>query len=154
MPHCGVVGARIHYEVNGEGEPLVLIAGTAFDLSFWQDLLPEPRGFRVLRVDNRGAGLSEAPDQALSIGCTAANVAGGYGRRGDAKRTRLWRVDGRDDRAGAGTSSTHTNWPALVSSIPKSRGGACSTTGSASGRTCMPARYAPCVRKHRRLHLG
>jgi pimeloyl-ACP methyl ester carboxylesterase len=75
MPHCGVVGARIHYEVDGEGEPLVLIAGTAFDLSFWEDLLPELRGFRVLRVDNRGAGLSEAPDEALSIGCMADDVA-------------------------------------------------------------------------------
>ena len=75
MPHCGVVGARIHYEVDGEGEPLVLIAGTAFDLSFWEDLVPELRGFRVLRVDNRGAGLSEAPDGALSIGCMADDVA-------------------------------------------------------------------------------
>ena len=75
MPHCGVVGARIHYEVDGEGEPLVLIAGTAFDLSFWEDLVPALRGFRVLRVDNRGAGLSEAPDEALSIGCMADDVA-------------------------------------------------------------------------------
>ena len=75
MPHCGVVGARIHYEVDGEGEPLVLIAGTAFDLSFWEDLVPELRGFRVLRVDNRGAGLSEAPDEAFSIECMADDVA-------------------------------------------------------------------------------
>ncbi len=74
MPHCGVVGARIHYEVDGEGEPLVLIAGTAFDLSFWDDVLPELRGFRVLRVDNRGAGLSEAPDEAFSIECMADDV--------------------------------------------------------------------------------
>ena len=43
MPHCVVAGTRIHYEVDGAGEPLVLIAGTAFDLSFWDDLLPELR---------------------------------------------------------------------------------------------------------------
>ena len=60
MPHCVAARARIHYEVDGEGEPLVLIAGTAFDLSFWDDLLSELRGFRVLRLDNRGAGLSDA----------------------------------------------------------------------------------------------
>jgi 3-oxoadipate enol-lactonase len=75
MPHCGVAGARIHYEVDGEGEPLVLIAGTAFDLSFWDDLLPELRGFRVLRLDNRGAGLSNAPDEAFTIECMAEDVA-------------------------------------------------------------------------------
>ena len=61
MPHCAVTDARIHYKVDGEGEPLVLIAGTAFDLSFWDDLLPELRGFRVLRLDNRGAGLPTLP---------------------------------------------------------------------------------------------
>ena len=75
MPHCVAAGARIHYEVDGEGEPLVLIAGTAFDLSFWDDLLPELRGFRVLRLDNRGSGLSDAPDEALSIERMADDVA-------------------------------------------------------------------------------
>ena len=75
MPHCVVAGARIHYEVDGEGEPLVLIAGTAFDLSFWDDLLPELRGFRVLRLDNRGAGLSDAPDEPFSIERMADDVA-------------------------------------------------------------------------------
>jgi len=75
MPHCVVAGARIHYEIDGEGEPLVLIAGTAFDLSFWDELMPELRGFRVLRLDNRGAGLSNAPDEALSIESMADDVA-------------------------------------------------------------------------------
>ena len=53
----------------------MLIAGTAFDLSFWDDLLPELRGFRVLRLDNRGSGLSDAPDEALSIERMADDVA-------------------------------------------------------------------------------
>jgi pimeloyl-ACP methyl ester carboxylesterase len=75
MPHCTVAEARIYYEVEGEGEPLVLIAGTAFDLSFWDDLVPELRGFRVLRLDNRGAGLSDAPDEAFTIERMADDVA-------------------------------------------------------------------------------
>ena len=75
MPQCVAAGARIHFEVDGEGEPLVLIAGTAFDLSYWDDLLPELRGFRVLRLDNRGSGLSDAPDEALSIERMADDVA-------------------------------------------------------------------------------
>ena len=85
MPHCVVAGTRIHCEVDGAGEPLVLIAGTAFDLSFWDDLLPAPRGFRVLRLGNRGAGLSDAPDEAYSIE-GMANDAAVMERRGDAKR--------------------------------------------------------------------
>ena len=75
MPHCVAARARIHYEVDGEGEPLVLVAGTAFDMSFWDDLLPQLRGFRVLRLDNRGAGLSDAPDEAFSIEQMADDVA-------------------------------------------------------------------------------
>jgi len=75
MPHCVAARASIHYEVDGEGEPLVLIAGTAFDPSFWDDLLPELRGFRVLRLDNHGAGLSDAPDEAFSIEQMADDVA-------------------------------------------------------------------------------
>lgn len=75
MPLCGVGGAHIHYEVDGEGEPLVLIAGTAFDLSFWDDLMPQLRGFRVLRLDNRGAGLSDSPDETFSIERMADDVA-------------------------------------------------------------------------------
>ena len=75
MPHCVAARARIHYEVDGEGEPLVLVAGTAFDMSFWDDLLPQLRGFRVLRLDNRGAGLSDVPDEAFSIEQMADDVA-------------------------------------------------------------------------------
>jgi pimeloyl-ACP methyl ester carboxylesterase len=75
MPHCEAGASRIHYEVDGEGEPLLLIAGTAFDLSIWDELLPELKGFRVLRLDNRGTGLSDLPDEALSIERMAEDVA-------------------------------------------------------------------------------
>ena len=44
-------------------------------MSFWDDLLPQLRGFRVLRLDNRGAGLSDAPDEAFSIEQMADDVA-------------------------------------------------------------------------------
>ncbi len=37
--------------------------------------MPELRGFRVLRLDNRGAGLSDAPDEAFSIEQMADDVA-------------------------------------------------------------------------------
>jgi pimeloyl-ACP methyl ester carboxylesterase len=74
VPFCSSGGAKIHYEVSGEGEPLVLIAGTGFDLSFWDDLLPSLVGYRVLRLDNRGAGLSDLPDGELTIQLMADDV--------------------------------------------------------------------------------
>lgn len=63
MPYCEVGAARIHYRVDGDGEPLVLIAGTGFDMSFWDDLVPSLAGYRVLRLDNRGSGLSDSKDR-------------------------------------------------------------------------------------------
>jgi pimeloyl-ACP methyl ester carboxylesterase len=74
VPYSEVGDARIHYEIDGEGEPLVLIAGTGFDLSFWEDLVPALGGFRVLRLDNRGAGLSDAPEGPIRIEQMAEDV--------------------------------------------------------------------------------
>lgn len=57
MPSLERPGAAIHYEVQGDGPPLLLIAGTASDGASWAPLLPllAPR-FRLLLIDNRGAG--------------------------------------------------------------------------------------------------
>lgn len=51
--------AVIHYEITGEGPPLVLIHGWAQDLTIWDDQVREfSRQFRVLRYDRRGFGRS------------------------------------------------------------------------------------------------
>ena len=75
MPFVESAGARIHYDVSGEGEPLVLIAGTGFDLSFWDEFLPTLQGFRILRVDNRGSGRSSLPSAPFTIETMARDVA-------------------------------------------------------------------------------
>ena len=69
MPFTNVGDARIHYEVTGPrtGEPVVLIMGLGWDMSGWDLMLPYLKGYRVLRLDNRGAGTSDAPDKAYSI---------------------------------------------------------------------------------------
>ncbi|MDP6559559.1 MAG: hypothetical protein QF619_05490 [Candidatus Binatia bacterium] len=41
MPYCSVSGIRIHYEVLGEGFPLVLIHASPCDCRLWLD--PSPR---------------------------------------------------------------------------------------------------------------
>ena len=51
--------AVIHYQITGNGPPLVLIHGWAQDLTIWDDQVREfSRQFRVLRYDRRGYGRS------------------------------------------------------------------------------------------------
>lgn len=68
-------GARIAYEVRGEGDPLVLVHGLAYDRFGWgrlPDLLAER--FRVVLVDNRGVGESDAPAGPYTVAQLAADV--------------------------------------------------------------------------------
>ena len=61
-------GVRIAYELLGEGEPLVLIHGLGYDRAGWGPL-PEllAERFRVLVLDNRGVGESDAPEGPYSV---------------------------------------------------------------------------------------
>lgn len=57
-----VNGARIHYELAGEGDAVVFVHGFPFDLGMWEPQISEfsPR-FRTLRYDARGFGRSSLP---------------------------------------------------------------------------------------------
>jgi 3-oxoadipate enol-lactonase len=77
MPYVDVGDARIHYQLTGpeSGEPVVLIMGLGMDMSGWDAMMPYLEdGYRVLRIDNRGAGLSDAPDKPYSIHGMALDV--------------------------------------------------------------------------------
>jgi pimeloyl-ACP methyl ester carboxylesterase len=55
-----VNGARIYYEVTGEGEPLVLVHAGIADSRMWDDQLDDfADGYRVVRYDMRGFGRTE-----------------------------------------------------------------------------------------------
>lgn len=56
MPQFTHDAATIHYEVLGEGSPLLLIAGTASDSASWAPLLPLLPGRKLILIDNRGSG--------------------------------------------------------------------------------------------------
>lgn len=59
---ASVNGTRLHYELAGEGEPLVLIHGNTLDLRMWEDQMPAfAERYRVLRYDMRGFGESDVP---------------------------------------------------------------------------------------------
>ena len=64
MPTAQVNDIEINYRLEGDGdETIVLVNGLADDLETWvfqmDDLLAA--GYRVLRFDNRGVGLTSAP---------------------------------------------------------------------------------------------
>jgi pimeloyl-ACP methyl ester carboxylesterase len=63
MPSAVVNGVRLYYERHGEsGEPLVFVHGYTGDISDWRLQIAEFAGdYRVLAMDLRGHGQSEAP---------------------------------------------------------------------------------------------
>jgi 3-oxoadipate enol-lactonase len=68
-------GVRIHYEVVGEGSPLVLIGGLAVHTGEYRVLIDAlGRRHRVLAADNRGVGLSDKPDTPYSYSVMAADA--------------------------------------------------------------------------------
>ena len=55
-----VNGARIHYEITGDGEPLVLVHAGIADSRMWEaQVAPFAERYRVIRYDMRGFGKSE-----------------------------------------------------------------------------------------------
>jgi pimeloyl-ACP methyl ester carboxylesterase len=77
MPKVQVNGIEIYYEVRGSGEPLLLIAGFACDLTIWSLVAPSLASkYRVITFDNRGVGRSSAPDRPYSIQQMAEDASG------------------------------------------------------------------------------
>jgi pimeloyl-ACP methyl ester carboxylesterase len=76
MPHVQANGIDIYYESQGEGGPLLLIAGLGATHHLWELQVPSfARWFRVLTFDNRGAGDSDKPPEPYSIALFADDTA-------------------------------------------------------------------------------
>ena len=62
MPYMDRGDARVWWEEEGEGEPLLLIMGLGYPGDMWYRLLPALSSrFRTLRFDNRGVGKTGVP---------------------------------------------------------------------------------------------
>lgn len=76
MPVVSIRDLNLYYEDTGKGDPLVLIMGLSGDLKGWAMQVPElAKHFRVITVDNRGAGRTSAPDRPYSISQMADDTA-------------------------------------------------------------------------------
>ncbi|SFS82408.1 alpha/beta fold hydrolase [Saccharopolyspora flava] len=65
-------GTRLAYQVNGDGPPLVLLAGQANNHRWWDGVREDFEGtHRTITLDHRGTGASDKPD----IACTTRDFA-------------------------------------------------------------------------------
>jgi len=71
-----VNGVRLEYDLQGIGDPLVLIHGAQGDRSMFAGIAPKfAAQYRVLTFDQRGSGLSEKPDMEYSMAMLADDTA-------------------------------------------------------------------------------
>jgi pimeloyl-ACP methyl ester carboxylesterase len=77
MPTADIDGVKLHYDVEGEGPPLLLIAGLGANSSSWATVKPRLTGaFTCITFDNRGTGRSDAPAGPYTIDQMGDDAAG------------------------------------------------------------------------------
>ncbi|MFI5695147.1 alpha/beta fold hydrolase [Kribbella sp. NPDC051586] len=75
MPHASTIdGTSIAYQVRGDGQPLVLLAGQSNNHTWWDPILSDFQGRRVITLDWRGTGASDKPDEVYSTRGFAQDV--------------------------------------------------------------------------------
>ena len=69
-------GVTLNYEVSGEGDPLLLIMGTAGSMMLWGEAVPRlAEHYRVIAFDNRGLGGSARGEGAITIASMAEDAS-------------------------------------------------------------------------------
>jgi 3-oxoadipate enol-lactonase len=76
MPFLQNQNARIYWDEQGQGEPLLLIMGLGYPSYLWHRTRPVlARQYRTIALDNRGSGQSDAPPGPYSIALMASDAA-------------------------------------------------------------------------------
>jgi pimeloyl-ACP methyl ester carboxylesterase len=77
VPTIKVNDIQLYYEVQGQGEPLVLIMGLGANTHGWDMQIPAfSSEFQVVVFDNRGSGRSDKPASRYTIRLFADDTAG------------------------------------------------------------------------------
>lgn len=77
MPTIHINDIQMYYEIHGDGEPLALIVGLGTDISEWDSIIHWlAQKYRVIALDNRGAGRTDKPDQPYSIEMMSSDTEG------------------------------------------------------------------------------
>lgn len=75
MPTVRLGDVDLHYNDEGDGEPLVLISGLGMSSSAWAPVYPHITDRRIITVDNRGTGQTGVPAVPWTIDDMADDVA-------------------------------------------------------------------------------
>lgn len=76
MPFADLSSVRLHYQMDGSGPPLVLLAGMLSDGASWAPVLDALAArFTVIRPDNRTTGRTLPPDAPAGLAEWAGDVA-------------------------------------------------------------------------------
>ena len=76
MPFVENRGARIYWDEQGQGPPLLLIMGFSYPSDMWYRARPELAGrYRTIAFDNRGVGRSDVPAGPYPISLMASDAA-------------------------------------------------------------------------------
>ena len=76
MPKIRAGEIEIHYEIQGTGEPLLLISGLGYDLWMWHKMVPGlAEQFQVISFDNRGVGETDKPPGSYTAQMLAEDTA-------------------------------------------------------------------------------
>ena len=88
MPFVTRDGVRIYWKLDGDDDapPLVLLNSIGTDMALWAECLPAlARRFRVLRLDTRGHGASDAPPGDYDLPMLVADVVAAMDAAGIAR---------------------------------------------------------------------
>ncbi len=76
MPFTKNQGAKIYWDEQGSGEPLLLIMGLSYPSYMWHRTRPFlAQNFRTIAFDNRGIGQSDVPAGVYPIALMASDAA-------------------------------------------------------------------------------
>src|SRR5262245_42645275 len=75
MPSLDLSGFQLHYDMRGEGEPLLLLHGGMGIGNDWRLIFPsDPEGFQVIVPDLRGHGRSTTPTEMFTFRACASDI--------------------------------------------------------------------------------
>lgn len=76
MPYANLAGTRIHWTVSGpdDAPTIMLLNSIGTDMTLWDRVVPHLTGFRLLRMDTRGHGASDATEGDYSLSMLAGDV--------------------------------------------------------------------------------
>jgi len=76
MPFINNQGAKIYWDEQGAGEPVLLIMGLGYPSAMWYRTRPLLTArYRTIALDNRGVGRSDMPPGPYPIGLMASDAA-------------------------------------------------------------------------------